>query len=362
MRIIISGGGSGGHVFPAIAIANALKGKGINDILFIGASDKIEMLKVPAAGFKIEGLWISGLHRKKFFRNLLFPLKLVVSLLKAKKIIEKFNPDVVVGVGGFASGPVLKMAQWKNIPTLIQEQNSFPGITNKLLAKNAHKICVAYPSMSRFFDKQKIRLTGNPVRKDLMSLENLRDEAIRYFGLDQSKKTVLIFGGSLGAMSINQALYYNRSMMQAMDNVQFLWQVGSAYYENYKDSDIASCDHVKILAFIDRMDLAYSVADTIICRAGALTISEISLIGKPAVFVPSPNVAEDHQTKNAQTLVDHKAAIMVSDKEAKENLLNRALELLNDTETQKRLSANIRTLAMPKASDEIADEIIKLIK
>lgn len=360
MKIIISGGGSGGHVYPAIAIAQALRSKGVEDILFVGAEGKIEMEKVPAAGFPIKSLWISGLHRGELFRNILFPIKLISSLWKAKKIIEKFKPDVVVGVGGFASGPVLKMAQMKSIPTLIQEQNSYPGITNKLLAGKAKSICVAYPKMERFFDPNKIKFTGNPVRKDLLSVELLKSEAMSYFDLDQNKKTILIFGGSLGARAINNAIYNKRSRIEALSDVQFLWQVGKAYYQEFSESPLAASKHVKILPFIDRMDYAYSISDCIICRAGALTISEISLVGKPAIFVPSPNVAEDHQRKNAQALVDNKAAIMIEDKEANEILLDRALELLEDKDTQKRLSENIRTMAAPGADDIIADEIISL--
>jgi len=361
MKIIISGGGSGGHIYPAIAIANALKEKGVEDILFVGAKDKIEMDKVPKAGYPIEGLWISGFHRQRKWRNITFPLKLVSSLWKAKKIIDKFKPDVVVGVGGFASGPVLKLAQMKNIPTLIQEQNSYPGITNKLLAKNATRICVAYDNMTNYFEKEKIRITGNPVRKDLLNLDGLKNEAISYFDLDQNKKTLLIFGGSLGARSINEAIAHQSELIQNLKDVQLLWQVGKIYYDEYKDSSISSLTNVKILPFIDRMDLAYSAADVIICRAGALTISEISLVGKPSVFVPSPNVAEDHQTKNAQALTDKNAAVLVADKDANEKMLPRAVELLNDIESQKSLRENLLKLGKPDARDIIAEEILKLV-
>ena len=362
MRIIISGGGSGGHVYPAIAIADALKEKAVEDILFVGASDKMEMEKVPAAGYKIEGLWISGLHRQRIWRNVSFPFKLISSLLKAKKIIEKFKPDVVVGVGGFASGPVLKMAQMKSIPTLIQEQNSYPGITNKLLAKDASKVCVAYPGMERFFDSSKLIYTGNPVRKDLINIEALKAEGIDYFDLDQNKKTVLIFGGSLGARSINDALYHNRSQMQELRDTQFLWQVGKVYYDEFKNSELQQIPNIKVLPFIDRMDLAYAAADVVICRAGALTISEMCIVGKPAVFVPSPNVAEDHQSKNAQSLVENDAAWMVKDSELKEQIPQKAIKLLKDIDAQKRLSVNMRKMAMPDAGNKIAEEIIKLIR
>lgn len=362
MRIIISGGGSGGHVYPAIAIADALRRKGVEEILFVGAKGKMEMEKVPAAGYPIEGLWISGFQRGKILKNISFLAKLIHSLLKAKKIIEKFKPDVVVGVGGFASGPIMKLAQWKSIPTVIQEQNSYPGITNKLLAKSAGIICVAYPDMSRFFPEDKIILTGNPVRKDLKSLEELKMQAYSYFDLDPNKKTILIFGGSLGAKSINDAIYLNRSKIKASADVQFLWQFGKLYYDSYTSRDIADFPNVKMLPFIDRMDLAYSIADTVICRAGALTISELSLVGLPAVFVPSPNVAEDHQSKNARSLVENKAAWMVDDSEAEHILLDQALKLLNDEAAQKSLSLNIHKLAKPDADNLIAEEILKLVE
>ncbi len=362
MRIIISGGGSGGHIYPAIAIANALKERGIEDILFVGAQGKIEMEKVPKAGYKIEGLLISGFHRQRIWRNILFPIKLVFSLIKAKKIIDKFRPDVVVGVGGFASGPVLKMAQRADIPTLIQEQNSYPGVTNKLLAKNANSICVAYPNMDKYFDSTKIVLTGNPVRKDLEKIENRRTEGIEYFGLDDQKKTILIFGGSLGARSINQAVKAQKERIESMHNIQIIWQVGKVYYDDYRELPIADLEHVKMRPFIDRMDLAYSVADVIICRAGALTISEISMVGKPSVFVPSPNVAEDHQTKNAKALTDNDAAWFVIDGEAKEKMITEAVRLLNDKKAQESLSKNLLKLAKPNAREFIADEIIKLVK
>lgn len=362
MKIIISGGGSGGHIFPAIAIAQELKRRKECDILFVGAKGKIEMEKVPMAGFKIEGLWISGLHRGEVIRNLLFPFKLIYSLLKAKKIIEKFKPDVVIGVGGFASGPVLKMAQRKGIKTLIQEQNSYPGITNKLLAKDADKICVAYPNMDRFFSKDKIVLTGNPVRKDLLNLSNLREEALDYFDLDSQKKTILIFGGSLGARSLNEAIKHNVDQIKKLEDIQVIWQVGKVYFDDIRSqSDLNTIPHLNIMPFIDRMDLAYSVADLIICRAGALTISEMSLVAKPCVFVPSPNVAEDHQTKNAQALVDANAAIIVRDSEAKEKLFTSVFKLKEDIETQKVLSQNIKTLAKSNASELIGNEILKLV-
>jgi len=362
MRIIISGGGSGGHVYPAIAIADALKAKGFEDILFVGAEGKMEMKKVPEAGYPIEGLWISGFHRKQLLRNLMFPVKLIASLLKAKKIIEKFEPDIVIGVGGFASGPLLKVAQFKSIPTVIQEQNSYPGITNKLLSKGAHKIFVAYPGMERFFESSRIIMTGNPVRKDIINLDKLTEDAFSYFDLDPDKKTILIFGGSLGAYSINNAIKDKLEVMDQEADVQLLWQVGSHYFNDYKDL-IASgrFPRVIIKPFIDRMDLAYAVADLVICRAGALTISELSLAGKPAILVPSPNVAEDHQTRNAEALVKHEAATLIKDSEAQEKLVHRAIELLKDKPARESLGNNIKRLGRPAAGDLIAEEIIKLI-
>ena len=360
MRIIISGGGTGGHLYPALAIANALKEKGIEDILFVGAKGKIEMEKVPKAGYPIEGLWISGFHRQRMWRNISFPFKLISSLMKAKSIIEKFKPDVVVGVGGYASGPLLKMAQRKSVPTLIQEQNSYPGVTNKLLAKGAKKICVAYPNMDKYFDKDKIVLTGNPVRKDLTELKNLKEKAINYFGLDRDKKTLLIFGGSLGARSINKAVYHNYDLIKSKNDIQILWQVGKIYHDEYKDSKMSELEHVTILPFIDRMDLAYAASEAIVCRAGALTISEVCLTAKPVILVPSPNVAEDHQTQNAMALINKNAAQMVKDIDANELMITQAFKLINDIETQKSLSNAIRLLAKPNAREDIANEILKL--
>jgi UDP-N-acetylglucosamine--N-acetylmuramyl-(pentapeptide) pyrophosphoryl-undecaprenol N-acetylglucosamine transferase len=362
MRIIISGGGTGGHLYPALAIANELKEKGVKDILFVGAKGKIEMEKVPKAGYPIEGLWISGFHRQRIWRNFSFPFKLLSSLFKAKRIIDKFKPDVVVGVGGYASGPLLKMAQRKSIPTLIQEQNSYPGITNKLLAGEAKKICVAYPNMDRFFDKEKIVLTGNPVRKDLSSLEHLNEEALNYFDFNRNKKTLLIFGGSLGARSINKAVLHNYDLIKSRADIQILWQVGTIYHDEYKDSKMSELKHVKMLPFIDRMDLAYAGADAIVCRAGALTISEVCITAKPIILVPSPNVAEDHQTKNAMALIDKDAALMVKDSDANELMIAQAFELVDNEKTQKRLSDAIHKLAKPNAREDIANEILNLIK
>ena len=360
MRIIISGGGTGGHVYPAIAIANALKEKGVKEILFVGALGKIEMEKVPKAGYSIQGLDIQGFHRTRKWRNIWFPFRLIKSMLKAKKIIEKFGPNIAIGVGGYASGPLLKMAQMKNIPTIIQEQNSYPGVTNKLLAKGARKIFVAYNGMDKYFESSKLVKSGNPVRKDLIDIDSLKSEAVNHFNLESSKKTVLIFGGSLGARSINKAVAAQEEMIARLDDVQIVWQVGKIYHDQYKDSRLAKMKHVQVLPFIDRMDYAYCVADVIVSRAGALTISELSLVGKPSVLVPSPNVAEDHQTKNAMALVDEGAAILVKDGEAKAQMIIRAIELLRDTVAQQRLSTNLLKLAKPNAREEIADEILKL--
>ena len=360
MRIIISGGGTGGHVYPAIAIANELRDRGVEDILFVGAEGKLEMEKVPLNGYPIEGLKISGFHRQRKWRNFSFPFKLIASLLKARKIIDKFKPDVVIGVGGYASGPVLKVAQGKNIPTLIQEQNSYPGVTNKLLAQKAHRICVAYNKMEKYFAADKLIITGNPVRKDLMHIDNLQDEASSYFGLDQNKKTILIFGGSLGARSINKAVESQMDLIKGLEDIQILWQVGKIYIDQYADSDIARLDNVKVLPFIDRMDLAYSCADVVVCRAGALTISELCITGRPCVLVPSPNVAEDHQTKNAKALTEEGAALLVTDKSADQDMIKKAVELLHNKESQESLSQNLKRLAMPQSSEIIANEIFKL--
>ena len=362
MRIIISGGGSGGHIYPAIAIAEALKKKNDNvDILFVGAKGKIEMEKVPKAGYPIKGLWISGFHRKRIYRNWAFPFKLLSSLWNAKKIIDKFNPDVVVGVGGFASGPVLEMATRKKIPTLIQEQNSYPGITNKLLAKKVNKICVAYPNMERFFPQDRIVDTGNPVREDLTKgLEDLKANAGSHFDLGLKTKTVLIFGGSLGARSLNKAMVANESWIKEQSDVQFIWQIGKLYYDEYKSSSVACLPNVRALPYLDRMDLAYSIADIIVGRAGALTISELAIIAKPAILVPSPNVAEDHQTKNAEALSKEDAAVMIKDTTLNEDLPKAIHQVLNDQSLQEKLGNNINKFARPKAAAQIAIEVMNL--
>jgi len=362
-KVIVSGGGTGGHIFPAIAIANAIKAKYPNtEILFVGAEGKMEMEKVPAAGFKIIGLPIMGLQRRLTLQNLKFPFKLLGSMLKAKKIISDFKPDVVVGVGGYASGPLLKAATNKGIPALIQEQNSYPGITNKLLATKVQKICVAYDGLERFFPKEKILLTGNPVRQDIKNLKVKRERGLEHFGLSSDKKMVLVIGGSLGARTINESIEGGLEEL-ANNNIQLLWQTGKFYaeraqqaVEKYKDQGI------KTMAFISKMDYAYAVADVVISRAGASSISELCLAEKAAIFVPSPNVSEDHQTKNAMALVNHKAALLVKDVEAKEQLINTLLALLENEDQLESLKMNIVKMAFQDSANIIADEVMKLIK
>jgi UDP-N-acetylglucosamine--N-acetylmuramyl-(pentapeptide) pyrophosphoryl-undecaprenol N-acetylglucosamine transferase len=359
-RFIISGGGTGGHIYPAIAIANELKARFPKaDILFVGASDKMEMQKVPQAGYSIKGLWIAGIQRKLTFQNAMFPFKLVSSLAKSFGIIKKFKPDVVIGTGGFASGAVLKVASMMGIPTVIQEQNSYPGITNKLLSKKANKICVAYENLERFFPIQNMKLTGNPVRQDLLSVDEKREDAKKYFNLDATKKTILILGGSLGARRINQLISKELDFLLSQ-NIQIIWQCGKLYHEEYKH--LNDKVGVQVLAFIDRMDLVYAAADFVISRSGASSVSELAIVGKPVIFIPSPNVAEDHQTKNAQAIVDKHGAILLKEKELDEQFEIVFEALLNDKGKQQSLSENIKKLALPNATKDIADEILKLIK
>ena len=359
IKFIISGGGTGGHIYPAIAIANELKSRFPKaEFLFVGAQDKMEMQKVPQAGYAIKGLWIAGLQRKLTLQNLLFPVKLVSSLWNSRAIIKSFKPDVVIGTGGFASGPLLQMANSLNIPTLIQEQNSFPGITNKLLSKKANKICVAYENLERFFPNDKMILTGNPVRQDLIDIDSKRAEAIQYFNLDPSKKTLLILGGSLGARRVNQLIEKELDFF-ASQNVQIIWQCGKFYLDEYKKYD---SNNVQVLAFIDRMDLVYAAADFVISRAGASSVSELSIVGKPVLFIPSPNVAEDHQTKNAKSIVDKNGALMIKESELDENFNTIFSDLVTNENLQKQLSENIKKLAKVNATKDIVDEIVKLIK
>mgnify|MGYP003396805889 CR=1 FL=1 len=358
-KFILSGGGTGGHIYPAIAIANELKLRFPDaEFLFVGAKDKMEMQKVPQAGYSIKGLWIAGLQRKISLQNLMFPFKLADSLWKSRKIIKQFKPDVVIGTGGFASGPLLKMASLMNVPTVIQEQNSYPGITNKLLSEKASAICVAYENLDRFFPAEKMILTGNPVRQDLIDIEGKKAEAIEFFNLDANKKTLLVLGGSLGARRVNQLIEKELKNMLSQD-IQMIWQCGKLYYEDYKKYDSAN---VKVLAFVEKMDFAYAAADVIISRAGASSVSELAIVGKPVIFIPSPNVAEDHQTKNAKAIVDKKGALLLVESELDSQFSLVFEALLKDQGKQKQLSENIKELAMPEATKRIADEIMKLIK
>ncbi|GAB4337665.1 MAG: undecaprenyldiphospho-muramoylpentapeptide beta-N-acetylglucosaminyltransferase [Flammeovirgaceae bacterium] len=363
MKVIISGGGTGGHIYPAIAIADAIKSiEPQTDILFVGAEGRMEMEKVPKAGYRIEGLWISGIQRgfslNAIRQNLTFPFKLLHSLWKSNSILNSFKPDVVVGVGGYASGAILKAAQKKNIPTLIQEQNGYAGVTNKLLAKNAKKICVAYPQMEKYFPSDKIIFTGNPVRKDISNLPSLKSQAVQHFKLDKNKPTLLILGGSLGAKTINEIVAISLEKWKTK-GIQIIWQTGKIYYPQYQKF---ASESVVVLPFIERMDLAYSVADLVISRAGALSISELCLAAKPCILVPSPNVAEDHQTKNAMALVNEKAAHLIKDVEAKEKLFRSVLELIDNEGERQLLSQNIAKLAKPNAAIDIALEVLKLGK
>lgn len=362
-KVIISGGGTGGHIFPAISIANTLK-KRLPDveILFIGAQDRMEMDKVPAAGYRIIGLPVKGFDRKHLLNNIKVIADLTKSLRLAKQAIKSFNPDIAVGVGGYASGPTLWMASSLGIPTLIQEQNSYAGVTNKLLAKKADRICVAYDGMSKFFPKDKIVVTGNPVRKDLEEAVGKKEDALRFFGLSPEKKTLLVVGGSLGARTINQSIEGALDKLQASD-VQLIWQTGRYYHDGaleqlkeYKELSVWCSD------FISRMDYAYEAADLVISRAGASSISELCILKKPVILVPSPNVAEDHQTKNAMALEERDAAIMVKDCDAREKLVPSALELLENEERLDSLSANIARMAHFNSAEQIVDEIMKIIE
>ena len=362
-KVIISGGGTGGHIFPAIAIANALRRIEPDiEILFVGANGKMEMEKVPAARYTIVGLDIQGFNRSSLFKNITLPFKMVDSLLKARRIINDFKADVAVGVGGYASGPLLMMANMMGLPTLIQEQNSFAGKTNKSLGKKAKKICVAYENMEQFFPADKVLLTGNPIRRTSVDIEGKKGDALVSFGLEAGKKTILVTGGSLGAGTLNDCVKHNIDKLNAA-GVQVIWQCGSYYVEKLT-AEIGDKlpNSIKMLAFLQKMDYAYAAADLIIARAGAGTISELCVVGKPVILVPSPNVAEDHQTKNAMALVNKSAAVMVKDVEAKDVLIDVALALLQDSERSDELSSNIQKLALLDADEVIANEVLKLIK
>jgi UDP-N-acetylglucosamine--N-acetylmuramyl-(pentapeptide) pyrophosphoryl-undecaprenol N-acetylglucosamine transferase len=359
-KFILSGGGTGGHIYPAIAIANELKAQFPDcEILFVGAKDKMEMQKVPQAGYPIKGLWIAGLQRKLTLQNLMFPLKVIDSLIKSRRIIKAFKPDVVIGTGGFASGPLLRAAAVMNIPIVVQEQNSFPGITNKILSKRASVICVAYDNLERFFPKSKIKLTGNPVREDLISIDNKRLDALTYFALDATKKTLLVLGGSLGSRRINQLIAKELDII-TNQNIQVIWQCGKLYFDEY--CHFNEKPNVKVVSFIDRMDLVYAAADIIISRAGASSVSELCLVGKPVIFIPSPNVAEDHQTKNAKAIVDKNGAILLKESDLDGKFEPVFSHLVSDEKQQIELGNQIIKLAKPNATKDIVKEISKLIK
>ena len=362
-RLIISGGGTGGHIFPAVSIANEFRERHPDaEILFVGAKGRMEMVRVPEAGYKIIGLWISGLQRKLTLSNLLFPVKLIVSYFRAKQIVKRFKPDMVVGTGGYASGPIMMAAVQQRIPALIQEQNSFAGLTNKRLAEKVSKVCVAYAGMERYFPKDKLMLTGNPVRKDIVGLDSKRERAKGHFAFSDSKRTLLILGGSLGARTINESVLAGIDKLIDAE-VQVIWQTGKVYYETIK----AQIEHkdlrtVRLYDFLKEMDWAYAASDVVISRAGALAISELCLAKRPSILVPSPNVAEDHQTKNALSLVEENAAVLIKDTDAGELLIEEALKLLYDQSRCEKLTENIARLGKPHATEEIVNEIEKLIK
>ena len=361
MRIICSAGGTGGHIFPAVAVAQEIIKKNPNaEILFIGAKGRMEMEKVPKAGFKIKGLWISGFQRSLTFRNLLFPIKLGVSIISAFRIISNFKPDVVAGFGGYASGAALWVASQMGIPTLIMEQNSYPGITNRLMNGRADVACIAYEESEKYFDKSKVVITGNPIRKALSQII-AKEDALIQLGFEQSKKTVVFIGGSLGAKSINEAIANSFDQISNADHIQILWQCGAGYYDTYKDCKSATLENVHISSFIEDMSVAYSAADLVVCRAGALTIAEIMHLGKASVLVPSPNVAEDHQTKNALSLVNRNASVLVKDKDV-HLLLDVVVDLLNDHERIREISNNAKSLAKRGAVDSIVEELEFLIR
>ena len=358
-KFIISGGGTGGHIYPAIAIANELKNRFPDaEFLFVGAKDRMEMEKVPQAGFKIIGLWISGLQRSLSLQNLAFPLKLVSSLRKSQKILKEFKPDVAIGTGGYASAPLLRMASLRNIPCLIQEQNSHAGITNKWLSGKVQKICVAYEGMQQFFPSEKIKLTGNPVRQDLLDISSKKEAAVSFFNLKKDKKTLLVLGGSLGARRINQLIEKSLPFFEK-NKLQVIWQCGKYYEETYKNKGTRT---VQVHPFLNRMDLAYAAADFIISRAGALSVSELCLVGKPVVFIPSPNVSEDHQTKNAMAISEKNAALLFRESELDSRFESDFSELIASEEKQKTLSENIKKLAKPNATIDIVEEIEKLLR
>lgn len=354
-NIILSGGGTGGHIYPAIAIANELKSRYPHSkFLFVGAKDRMEMEKVPQAGYNIKGLWISGIQRRLTLKNALFPLKLIRSLQDARKIVKEFKPDIAIGTGGFASGPLLYAAAANKIPTLIQEQNSYPGITNKLLSKKAQKICVAYEDLERFFPKHKIRVTGNPVRQDLLSIDSKTAEAKGHFNIKQEKLTLLVLGGSLGAKRINELIAHELDFFDT-HNIEIIWQCGKLYYQQYKLHGNAK--NIQVYQFLNKMDMAYAAADIIISRAGASSVSELCIVGKPVIFIPSPNVAEDHQTKNAMAIVNKNAALIIKETYLEVDFKNMFSQLIASKDKQKELGENIKKLALVNATSHIVDEV-----
>ena len=359
-KILISGGGTGGHIFPALAIANELERRDkTTEFLFVGASDRMEMEKVPAAGYKIKGLWISGFQRSLALKNLLFPLKLKLSIFKSVFIVLRFKPDVVIGTGGFASGPILWVASLLKIPTLIQEQNSYPGITNKILASRVTKICVAYGGLDRFFPKNKIQITGNPIRSEIEFGTPTKEESLAAYGFI-NKTTVLVIGGSLGAKRINETILENATWFKA-NNVQLIWQTGNLYYDRCKVAHPKLGGNGQIRPFISNMSQAFSAADIVISRAGAIAISELCSLGKTCILVPSPNVAEDHQKKNALTLVAKNAAILVEEKNINTALFEELELLIHDKEKQKQLAENCKKMHQPRAAEKIVDIIETII-
>lgn len=361
LKFIVSGGGTGGHIFPAIAIANALKQRVPDaEFLFVGAEGRMEMEKVPAAGYKIVGLWISGLQRKLTLANLSFPFKVISSIRRAKKIVKDFKPDAVIGTGGYASGPVLRVASGAGVPTLIQEQNSFPGITNRVLSARVNRICVAYPGMEKYFPNEKIIFTGNPVRQDILNLQGKHARAMESFALSPEKKTLLVIGGSLGARTINQSMAAGIREL-ATAGYQVIWQTGKTFLPEAKKA-AEGVQGVFVSDFITKMDLAYAAADLVVSRAGASSVSELCLVGKASILVPSPNVAEDHQTKNAMALVNVGATVLVKDAEASVRLTKKILELFADEAARAELQVKIGQLATPNAADLIAGEILKLVQ
>lgn len=358
-KFILSGGGTGGHIYPAVAIADELKSRYPDaEFLFVGASDRMEMDKVPQAGYKIEGLWISGIQRKLTLKNLAFPFKLITSLMRSRNIVKTFKPDAVIGTGGFASGPLLQVASSKKVPCLIQEQNSYPGITNKLLGKKVNTICVAYDGLEKFFPKEKIRLTGNPIRKDLLQVKNKHIEGKDAFKIKHSKYVLLVLGGSLGARRINQLIEANLDFFKEQ-NVQVIWQCGKLYYDNYKQYN--ELEHIQVHAFLNNMDMAYAAADVIISRAGAISVSELCIVAKPTIFIPSPNVAEDHQTKNAKSVADKNAAILIKESDLESQFQSEFSDLISNEDKRNQLSQNIAKLAKVNATSDIVDEVEKLL-